>query len=329
MDLEKRDMKPTAELKRTGKKRSTAIKTAARQTGASATAAEAARLASEYDLVILTGLSGSGKLSALKAFEDLGYYSVDNLPIDLIPRFSDLIRQSSEIRRAALVVDVREGSQLDRFPSILRKVRQLLPTRLLFLEASDEALLRRFSETRRPHPLGRIDTIRRSIQSERKLLEPLRNLADVCLDTTNFNVHELRTHINGLFQPEAEEKNLLISTISFGYKNGVPQEADLVFDVRFLPNPHFIPEFRPLTGRDQKVVRYISRFPETKEFIQKVKDLLLFLLPHYVQEGKSYLSIAFGCTGGQHRSVMMAERIQQLLQDEGYHVKCIHRDIPH
>jgi UPF0042 nucleotide-binding protein len=329
MDLEKRDMKPTAELKRTGKKRSSAIKTAARQTGASATAAEAARLASEYDLVILTGLSGSGKLSALKAFEDLGYYSVDNLPIDLIPRFSDLIRQSSEIRRAALVVDVREGSQLDRFPSILRKVRQLLPTRLLFLEASDEALLRRFSETRRPHPLGRIDTIRRSIQSERKLLEPLRNLADVCLDTTNFNVHELRTHINGLFQPEAEEKNLLISTISFGYKNGVPQEADLVFDVRFLPNPHFIPEFRPLTGRDQKVVRYISRFPETKEFIQKVKDLLLFLLPHYVQEGKSYLSIAFGCTGGQHRSVMMAERIQQLLQDEGYHVKCIHRDIPH
>lgn len=329
MDLEKRDMKPTAELKRTGKKRSSAIKTAVRQTGASATAAEAARLASEYDLVILTGLSGSGKLSALKAFEDLGYYSVDNLPIDLIPRFSDLIRQSSEIRRAALVVDVREGSQLDRFPSILRKVRQLLPTRLLFLEASDEALLRRFSETRRPHPLGRIDTIRRSIQSERKLLEPLRNLADVCLDTTNFNVHELRTHINGLFQPEAEEKNLLISTISFGYKNGVPQEADLVFDVRFLPNPHFIPEFRPLTGRDQKVVRYISRFPETKEFIQKVKDLLLFLLPHYVQEGKSYLSIAFGCTGGQHRSVMMAERIQQLLQDEGYHVKCIHRDIPH
>lgn len=329
MDLEKRDMKPTAELKRTGKKRSSAGKTAARQTGASATAAEAARLASEYDLVILTGLSGSGKLSALKAFEDLGYYSVDNLPIDLIPRFSDLIRQSSEIRRAALVVDVREGSQLDRFPSILRKVRQLLPTRLLFLEASDEALLRRFSETRRPHPLGRIDTIRRSIQSERKLLEPLRNLADVCLDTTNFNVHELRTHINGLFQPEAEEKNLLISTISFGYKNGVPQEADLVFDVRFLPNPHFIPEFRPLTGRDQKVVRYISRFPETKEFIQKVKDLLLFLLPHYVQEGKSYLSIAFGCTGGQHRSVMMAERIQQLLQDEGYHVKCIHRDIPH
>ncbi len=282
----------------------------------------------DNELVILTGISGSGKLSALKAFEDLGYYSVDNLPIDLIPSFADLIRQSPEISRAALVVDVREGSQLDRFPLILRKVREMIPTRLLFLEASDDALMRRFSETRRPHPLGRIDTIRRSIQSERKLLEPLRNIADVCLDTTNFNVHELRAHINGLFQPENEEKNLLVSTISFGYKNGVPQEADLVFDVRFLPNPHFIPEFRPLTGRDAKVIRYIDRFPETKEFIRKIKDMLLFLLPHYVQEGKSYLSIAFGCTGGQHRSVMIAERVQQLLQDEGYHVKCIHRDMP-
>lgn len=282
----------------------------------------------DNELVILTGLSGSGKLSALKAFEDLGYYSVDNLPIDLIPPFADLIRQSPETNRAALVVDVREGSQLDRFPAILRKVRQTISTRLLFLEASDSALLRRFSETRRPHPLGRIDTIRRSVLSERKLLEPLRNIADVCLDTTNFNVHELRTHINGLFQAETEDKNLLISTISFGYKNGVPQEADLVFDVRFLPNPHFIPEFRPLTGSDAKVVRYIEKFPETKEFVQKIHDLLLFLLPHYVQEGKSYLSVAFGCTGGQHRSVMIAEKMQKLLQGEGYHVKTIHRDLP-
>ena len=172
---------------------------------------EAKRPLAENELVILTGMSGSGKLSALKAFEDLGYYSVDNLPIDLIPAFADLIRQSPETNRAALVIDVREGSHLDRFPEILRKVRQTTSTRLLFLEASDEALLRRFSETRRPHPLGRIDTIRRSIQSERKLLEPLRNIADVCIDTTNFNVHELRAHINGLFQPESGEKNLLIS----------------------------------------------------------------------------------------------------------------------
>jgi UPF0042 nucleotide-binding protein len=282
----------------------------------------------DNELVILTGLSGSGKLSALKTFEDLGYYAVDNLPIELIPRFADLIRQSPETNRAALVIDVREGSQLDRFPAILRKVRQSTSTRLLFLEASDDALMRRYSETRRPHPLSRIETIRRSIQSERELLEPLRNIADVCIDTTNFNVHELRAHINGLFQPESEDKNLLISTISFGYKNGVPQEADLVFDVRFLPNPHFIPEFRPLTGQDPKVVRYINKFPETKEFIQKVHDLLLFLLPHYVQEGKSYLSVAFGCTGGQHRSVMIAEQMQRLLQDDGYHVKTIHRDMP-
>jgi RNase adapter protein RapZ len=282
----------------------------------------------DNELVILTGLSGSGKLSALKTFEDLGYYAVDNLPIGLIPNFADLIRQSPETNRAALVIDVREGSQLDRFPAILRKIRQSTATRLLFLEASDEALMRRFSETRRPHPLSRIETIRRSIQSERKLLEPIRNIADVCIDTTNFNVHELRAHINGLFQPESEEKNLLISTISFGYKNGVPQEADLVFDVRFLPNPHFIPEFRPLTGQDAKVVRYINRFPETKEFIRKVHDLLLFLLPHYVQEGKSYLSVAFGCTGGQHRSVMIAEQMQKLLYADGYHVKTIHRDMP-
>ena len=289
---------------------------------------EVKRPLAENELVILTGMSGSGKLSALKAFEDLGYYSVDNLPIDLIPAFADLIRQSPETNRAALVIDVREGSHLDRFPAILRKVRQTTSTRLLFLEASEEALLRRFSETRRPHPLGRIDTIRRSIQSERKLLEPLRNIADVCIDTTNFNVHELRAHINGLFQPESGEKNLLISSISFGYKNGVPQEADLVFDVRFLPNPQFIPEFRPLTGQDEKVVRYINRFPETKEFIQKVHDLLLFLLPHYVQEGKSYLSVAFGCTGGQHRSVMIAEKMQALLQADGYQVKCLHRDMP-
>lgn len=292
------------------------------------TSIEAGRPLADTQLVIVTGMSGSGKLSALKAFEDLGYYSVDNLPIDLIPPFADLIRQSPEIERAALVVDVREGAQLDRFPLILKEIRQSTSTRLLFLEASEEVLLRRFSETRRPHPLSRIDTIRRSIDSERALLEPLRNIADVCIDTTNFNVHELRSHINGLFRPGEDEKNLLISMISFGYKNGIPQEADLVFDVRFLPNPHFVPEFRPLTGKDPKVIQYIAKFPETKKFIQKVHDLLSFLLPHYVQEGKSYLSVAFGCTGGQHRSVMVAEQMQKLLEADGYKVKSVHRDIP-
>ncbi len=284
--------------------------------------------AADNELVILTGLSGSGKLSALKAFEDLGYYAVDNLPVDLIQSFADLIRQSPETRRAALVVDIREGEQLERFPATLRRVRQMLPTKLIFLETSQDALLRRFSETRRPHPLGRTNTVLRSIHSERKLLEPLRNIADILIDTTKFNVHELRAHINGLFQQDKGEKHLLISPLSFGYKNGIPQEADLVFDVRFLPNPHFIPEFRPLTGKDAKVVRYISRFPETKEFIARVRELLLFLLPHYLQEGKSYLSVAFGCTGGQHRSVMVAERMKDLLEDTGYLVKCVHRDIP-
>ena len=282
------------------------------------------------ELVILTGLSGSGKLSALKAFEDLGYYAVDNLPVDLIEPFADLIRQSPETRQAALVVDIREGSQLERLPNALRKVRQMLPTRVVFLETAEDALVRRFSETRRPHPLGKGNTVLRSIHSERKMLEPLRDLADVVIDTTRFNVHELRAHINGLFQPQdAGDKNLLVSAISFGYKHGIPQEADLVFDVRFLPNPHFVPEFRPLTGRDAPVVRYINRFPATKEFIARLHEFLLFLLPQYMQEGKSYLSVAFGCTGGQHRSVMVAERIKKLLTSAGYRVKCVHRDIPH
>ncbi len=282
------------------------------------------------ELVILTGLSGSGKLSALKAFEDLGYYAVDNLPVDLIEPFADLIRQSPETRQAALVVDIREGSQLERLPNALRKVRQMLPTRVVFLETAEDALVRRFSETRRPHPLGKGNTVLRSIHSERKMLEPLRDLADVVIDTTRFNVHELRAHINGLFQPQdAGDKNLLVSAISFGYKHGIPQEADLVFDVRFLPNPHFVPEFRPLTGRDAPVVRYINRFPATKEFIARLHEFLLFLLPQYMQEGKSYLSVAFGCTGGQHRSVMVTERIKKLLTSAGYRVKCVHRDIPH
>src|SRR5271170_2201668 len=185
------------------------------------------------ELVILTGLSGSGKLSALKAFEDLGYYSVDNLPLDLVPRFADLIQQSKEGQRAALVVDVREGMRLDQFPTILKKVRKVLPTRVVFLEASDDALVRRFSETRRPHPLGRSDTVLRSIKAERKRLDPIRNVADIVLDTTKFNVHDLRAHITAQFEREESGRGLMISSNSFGFKNGVPTEADLVFDVRF------------------------------------------------------------------------------------------------
>jgi RNase adapter protein RapZ len=286
--------------------------------------------ASEYrgELVILTGLSGSGKLSALKAFEDLGYYSVDNLPLELVPRFADLVRQSAEIERAALVVDVREGMRLDEFPTILKSVRKVLPTRVVFLEASEEALIQRFSETRRPHPMGRSDTVVKSIRAERKRLDPIRNVADIVLDTTKFNVHELRARINSQFEREESDQSLMISSNSFGFKNGVPTEADLVFDVRFLPNPHFVPEFRKLTGKDPKVAKYVRQFPQTKEFLDKTTDLLKFLLPHYIKEGKSYLTVAFGCTGGQHRSVFIAEEMKRRLADDGYRVKTAHRDMP-
>jgi UPF0042 nucleotide-binding protein len=280
------------------------------------------------ELVILTGMSGSGKASALKAFEDLGYYSVDNMPLELVPRFADLVRQSAEIERAALVVDVREGMRLDKFPAILKKVRKTLPTRVVFLEASDDALVRRFSETRRPHPMGRTKTVVHNIREERKRLDSIRNVADIVIDTTKFNVHELRAHITAQFERDASDRNLTITTTSFGFKNGVPAEADLVFDVRFLPNPHFVPEFRKLTGRHPKVAKYVRQFPQTQEFLDKATDMLKFLLPHYMEEGKSYLTVAFGCTGGQHRSVFIAEEMKKRLAAEGHRVKATHRDMP-
>ena len=281
------------------------------------------------ELVILTGMSGAGKASALKAFEDLGYYAVDNLPLDLIPSFADLVQTSAEIRRAALVIDVREGIRLDRFPSILKKVRKVLNTRVLFLEASEDSLIRRFSETRRPHPLGREETVVDSIRAERKRLDPVRNVADIILDTTKFNVHELRAHINAQFEgADVKGQNLSIASMSFGFKNGVPTDADLVFDVRFLPNPHFVPEFRELTGKHPKVAQYVQGFPQTEEFLEKTTDMLAFLLPHYIAEGKSYLTVAFGCTGGQHRSVFIAEEMKRRLENAGYRVKTTHRDMP-
>jgi UPF0042 nucleotide-binding protein len=293
---------------------------------------DAAAASATEQLVILTGMSGSGKLSALKAFEDLGFYSVDNLPLELIPSFADLVHQSAVIDRAALVVDVREGSKLSSFPAILKQVRKVLATKVVFLEATDDVLVRRFSETRRPHPMGRGaaagETVVKSLKAERKRLDPIRNVADITIDTSRFNVHELRAHINAQFQRGDAEHNLTISSISFGFKNGVPAEADLVFDVRFLPNPHFIPEFRPLTGKHPKVAKYVRQFPQTKEFLEKTTDMLIFLLPHYIKEGKSYLTVAFGCTGGQHRSVFIAEEMKKRLAGEGYRVKTAHRDMP-
>jgi len=281
------------------------------------------------ELVIITGMSGSGKASALKAFEDLGYYCVDNLPVELIPRFAELALRSGEIPRTALVVDVREGSQLEQLPAILKSVKLTIPTRVIYLEASDAALLRRYSETRRPHPLGKGTTVRVSLGAERRHLRALRALADLVIDTSKFNVHELRAHLTDRFkQHSGSQQTILVSCVSFGYKHGLPDDADLVFDVRFLPNPHFVPEFRALTGRDPRVAKYIRSFPQTQEFINRISDLLVYLLPHYIREGKSYLTISFGCTGGQHRSVMIAEDVSKRLRKAGYKVKVAHRDSP-
>ena len=215
----------------------------------------------QRELVIITGMSGAGKASALKAFEDLGYYAVDNLPIGLIQNFAELVRDTLEIDRAALVVDIREGSRLDQLPDILRSLRRSVNMTILFLEATDDALVRRYSETRRPHPLGRQKSVMSSLHSERERLKPVRDMADVVVDTTKFNVHELRSFINERFVAGDRENNLLISCVSFGFREGVPEDADLIFDVRFLPNPHFIPKFRPLTGpqsEGRKVHSFVS-----------------------------------------------------------------------
>ena len=281
------------------------------------------------ELVIITGMSGSGKASALKAFEDLGYYCVDNLPVDLIPRFAELALQSGEIPRTALVVDVREGTQLERLPAIVKSIKRMIPTRVIFLEATDASLLRRFSETRRPHPLGTDTTVKASLTAERRHLRSLRAIADMVIDTSKFNVHELRAHLTDRFkQQSGSNQTILVSCVSFGFRHGVPDDADLVFDVRFLPNPHFVPEFRPLTGRHPRVAKYIRSFPQTQEFINRISDLLVYLLPHYIREGKSYLTISFGCTGGQHRSVMIAEEVGKRLRKAAYKVKVTHRDMP-
>jgi RNase adapter protein RapZ len=279
------------------------------------------------ELVIITGLSGSGKGSVLKVFEDLGYYSVDNLPIGLIPKFAELTRDSSSIRFAALVVDIRERENLKRFPAIYARIRREIPTRLVFMEADDATIARRFSETRRPHPLGTGQSISRSIRQERELLAPIRELAALIINTSKFTVHELRDFIRDKFVGEREESKIMVYVTSFGYRHGVPADSDLVFDVRFLPNPNYIPRFKKLTGRHPSVARYIRSFPQTIEFIGRISELLVYLLPHYIREGKSYLTIAFGCTGGHHRSVMIADQIRKNLAGAGYRAKVTHRDL--
>lgn len=279
------------------------------------------------ELVVVTGLSGSGKGTVLKCLEDLGYYSVDNLPLDLIEKFAGLTKDAPNIGRAALVVDVREGRNLERFPRIYARLKKKLRTTLLFLEADSDILVRRFSETRRPHPLrdGK-RTVSRSIAAEREQLEPIRRLADHVINTSKFNVHDLKEVVREKFSSGAKNEHILVYVTSFGYRNGVPPDGDLVFDVRFLPNPNYVPEFKPLTGKHPRVARYIRSFPQTAEFVMRISELLVYLLPHYIREGKSYLTIGFGCTGGQHRSVFIADEIGRRLKKAGFAARTMHRD---
>jgi len=281
----------------------------------------------EASFVVVTGMSGSGKASVLKVFEDLGYFCVDNLPVDLILKFAELCRTSGDIRRAALVVDIREGEALRRFPEIYRQFRSQVPSILVFLQASDEVVARRFSETRRPHPLGSGLPLREGIEAERKKLRTIQKLADLVIDTSHFTVHDLKQYISKRFGTSPDEHSMLISCVSFGYRFGVPTDSDLVFDVRFLPNPNYIPRFKNLTGKHKAVARYIASFPQTQEFTRRITDLLAYLIPHYIREGKSYLTISFGCTGGRHRSVMIAETIFKNLGSRGFLTKVYHRDV--
>lgn len=284
---------------------------------------------SSPQFVVITGLSGSGKGSGLKAFEDLGFYCVDNLPIDLLPKFRDLCASpKSRIKRAAVVVDIREGEAISQLPGIYQNLatNNLKPS-LVFLEASDQALIRRFEETRRPHPLGRDIPVREGIRLERALLKPMRRIADAIIDSSRMNVHELRDFIRFRFGGLAARKSMLISVLSFGYRFGVPSDADLLFDVRFLPNPNYVPRLKNKNGRDRAVRRFMDSYPQTQEFLDRVLDLLLYLLPQFIREGKSYLTIGVGCTGGRHRSVALAEAVSHGLAREGYKTKIVHRDL--
>lgn len=279
-------------------------------------------------VLIITGLSGSGKTLVSRALEDIGWFCVDNLPTALIPRFVDLLRESQELRRAALVVDMREREFVKRFPKAFRELRARgVNASLLFLEADEKVLLRRFSETRRPHPLAVNQPAIEGIREEREGLRPIRKTADLILDTSEYTVHELRDYIREHYDLRSEASPIVVSVTSFGYKFGLPSEADLVFDVRFLPNPNFVPELKRLTGNDAPVVRFMRRQEDTASFLRRVTAFLRFMIPRYIAEGKSYLSIAIGCTGGRHRSVMVANALGRALSGRDYTVKVRHRDV--
>jgi UPF0042 nucleotide-binding protein len=291
----------------------------------------AARRTAHARFVVLTGLSGAGKSQAIRALEDLGYFCVDNLPMLLIPTMADLAsRAGSNLEKVAIVVDIREGSFLSQFPRVFRQVRRVpgLAPRLIFLEARDAVLVRRFSETRRPHPLAHDRPVLEGIHEERRRLKPIRAMADDIIDTSDLTVYDLRDAFMAVARGTRRERPLQATLLSFGFKHGLPVEADLVFDVRFLPNPHFVPRLRALSGRDRAVVAFMKRHPATGETIGRIASLLRFLIPQYADEGKSYLTVGIGCTGGQHRSVYVAEQLRRELGPVGgvrLHVR--HRDM--
>ena len=284
------------------------------------------------DVVIITGLSGSGMSSATNAFEDLGYFCVDNLPLMLLPTFARLVQPEEHnrphIERAALVIDIREGTFLSEFPERLKGLRASgLRVFVLFFEASDESLVRRFSETRRPHPFEAGDGLLESIRRERAAMSELRALADQVIDTSEHTVHTLRRQLIERFGSESGGAQMRVQVYSFGHKHGSPHDVDLLFDVRHLPNPHFVPELRDLSGHDPRVVRYLRASEEVRETLRRFTELIDYLLPLYRREGKSYVTIGIGCTGGRHRSVMVANAIARRLRRAGYEVATVHRDV--
>ena len=283
----------------------------------------------EIRFVIITGLSGAGKSYAVKCFEDMGYFCVDNLPTTLIPTFAELCAQSTrEIRRVALVVDIREGEYLEHLMENLQalKLKSFTPE-ILFLDASDEALVRRYHETRRRHPLAGSGSVLDGIRLERQRLAHVREMADRTVDTSHINVHQLKDLLVENYGQRGERQPLVLNLISFGYKHGVPYDADLVFDVRFLPNPFFVPAFRPLDGRHQTVREFILKHDESQVFLRHLRTFFAFLLPLYRREGKAYLTIALGCTGGRHRSVALVEELRAFFEGEGLPPIVTHRDV--
>jgi RNase adapter protein RapZ len=280
--------------------------------------------------IVLTGLSGSGKSQAIRALEDLGYYCVDNLPVSLLPVMAELAERQTEHNRVAVVIDVREPRFVSDFPRVYRKLKtnKHLHSRLIFLEAGHAELVRRFSETRRPHPLAPNRPVTEGLSEERESLQQIRGMADKVIDTSKLNVHELRQQLRELVSGHKQASKLLVNVVSFGFQNGPPAEADLVFDMRFLKNPHWVPALRPKTGRDAAVAAYIRRQPIARSAIKKITALLRWMVPLYIQEGKSYLTIAIGCTGGRHRSVYIAETLKRELSDlKGVTVRVSHRDL--